>query len=141
MVSEEGSFTIITNHCTMYLQLWQLVIITQLMCTLIQRILRVNNRISDTRLNRTPAQQIQETWRRGPSMITYLSPYEACTPAMTIEVPLVLVWQARIHAVRTHRCSDVLTIRRTSGMSMPQVNFLCCYVECSYCPKRDAFDL
>ena len=102
---------------------------------------RVNNRISDTRLNRTPAQQIQETWRRGLSMITYLSPYEACTPAMTIEVPLVLVWQARIHAVRTHRCSDVLTIRRTGGMSMPQVNFLCSYVECSYCPKRDAFDL
>ena len=102
---------------------------------------RVNNRISDTRLNRTPAQQIQGTWRRGLSMITYLSPYEACTSAMTIEVPLVLVWQARIHAVRTHRCSDVLTIRRTGGMSMPQVNFLCSYVECSYCPKRGAFDL
>ena len=84
---------------------------------------RVNNRISDTRLNRTPAQQIQETWMRGLSMITYFSPREACTPTMNIEVPLVLVWQARIHAVRTHRCSDVLTIRRTGGMSMPQVNF------------------
>ena len=84
---------------------------------------RVNNRISDTRLNRTPAQQIQETWRRGLSMITYFSPREACTLTMNIEVPLVLVWQTRIHAVRTHRCSNVLTIRRTGGMSMPQVNF------------------
>ena len=56
-------------------------------------------------------------------MITYLSPHEACTPAMAIEVPPVLVWQARIHAVRTHRCSDVLIIRRTGGMSMSQVNF------------------
>ena len=52
---------------------------------------RVNNRLSDTRLNRTPAQQIRETWRRGLSMITYLSPHEACTPVMNIEIPLVLV--------------------------------------------------
>ena len=91
-------------------------------CCLLSFGCRVNNQISDTRLNRTPAQQIRETWRRGLSMITYLSPHEACTPAMAIEVPLVLVWQARIHAVRTHRCSDVLTIRRTGGMSMFQVN-------------------
>ena len=41
---------------------------------------RVNNRISDTRLNRTPAQQTRETWRRDLNMITYLSPHEACTP-------------------------------------------------------------
>ena len=85
--------------------------------------IRVNNQISDTRLNRTPAQQIRETWRRGLNKITYLSPREACTPAMTIKVSLVLVWQARIHVVRTHRCSDVLTIRRTDDMSIPQVNF------------------
>ena len=52
---------------------------------------RINHHISDTRLNWTPAQQIRKTWRCDLSMTTYLSPYEACTPAMTIEVPLVLV--------------------------------------------------
>ena len=41
---------------------------------------RVNNQISDTRLNRTPARQICETWRRGLSVIAYLSPHEAWNP-------------------------------------------------------------
>ena len=100
------------------LKLCIIISIFSLYCT------RVNNRISDTGLNRTPAQQIRETWRRGLSMITYLSPHEACIPAMAIEVPPVLVWQARIHAVRSHRCSDVLTIRRTGGMLMSQVLLL-----------------
>ena len=79
---------------------------------------RVNDQISDTRLIRTPAQPIRVTWGSGLGMITYLSPYEDCTPAMAIEVPLVLVWQARIHAVRTHQWSDTLTFRRICRTSM-----------------------
>ena len=35
-------------------------------------------------------QLIRKTWESGPTMITYLSPYEECIPAMAIEVPLVL---------------------------------------------------
>ena len=64
---------------------------------------RVNDQISDTRLIRTPAHPVRKTWGSGLGMITYLSPFGVCAPAMAIEVPLVLVWQARIHAVRTHQ--------------------------------------
>ena len=51
-------------------------------------------------------------------MITYISLYGDGAPAMAIEVPLVLVWQARIYTVRTHQWSDALIIRRTGRTSM-----------------------
>ena len=41
-------------------------------------------------------------------MITYLSPYGDGAPAMAIEVPLVLVWQAQMLTVRTHQWGRTL---------------------------------
>ena len=57
-------------------------------------------------------------------MITYLSPHEA---AMAIEVPLVLVWQARIHAVQTHQCGrfNYSSDRRYVDVPGQRLVFLC----------------